>query len=46
VVREHNRAARDAALGVLNESQKKKAYDLLEKQLEESDKMMREPGGA
>ena len=45
-VREHNHAAQDAALAVLNESQKQKAYDLLEKQLEESDKMMREPGGA
>lgn len=44
-VRENNRTARDAAVAVLKESQKEKAYDLLEKQLEESDKMMREPGG-
>jgi hypothetical protein len=45
-VREHNHAAQDAALAVLNESQKQKAYDLLEKQLEESDKMLHEPGRA
>lgn len=44
-VRENNRAARDGAVAVLTESQKQKAYDLLEKQLEESDKMMRPPGG-
>ena len=44
-LRENNRVARDGAIGVLTELQKQKAYDLLEKQLEESDKMMREPGG-
>ena len=43
-VRENNRAARDGAVAVLREPQKQKAYELLEKQLEESDKMMRRPG--
>ena len=44
-VRENNRAARDGAVAVLREPQKQKAYELLEKQLEESDKLMRQPGG-
>ena len=41
----NNQAARDNAITLLKEPQKKKAYDMLEKQLEESDKMLREPGG-
>ena len=44
-VRENNRAARNDAIALLKEPQKKKAYDLLEKQLEKSDEMMRGPGG-
>ena len=44
-VRENNRAARNDAIALLKESQKKKAYDMLEKQLEKSDEMMRGPGG-
>jgi len=44
-VRENNKAARDSALVLLKEPQKKKAYDLLEKQLEEGDKLLRGPGG-
>jgi hypothetical protein len=43
-LRENDRAARDGAVAVLREPQKQKAYELLEKQLEESDKMMRRPG--
>jgi hypothetical protein len=44
-VRENNRSARNDAIAVLKEPQKKKAYDMLEKQLEKSDEMMRGPGG-
>jgi len=44
-VSQNNQAARDTALTLLKEPQKKKAYDMLEKQLEESDKMLRGPGG-
>ncbi|HEX5072825.1 MAG TPA: hypothetical protein VFW03_06470 [Gemmatimonadaceae bacterium] len=43
-LRTNNRTARDSALALLSEPQKKKASDMLEKQLEESDKMLREPG--
>jgi hypothetical protein len=44
-VRENNRVARNDAIALLKEPQKKKAYDLLEKQLEKSDELMRGPGG-
>lgn len=44
-LRQNNKTARDSALVLLKEPQKKKAYDMLEKQLEESDKMLRGPGG-
>ena len=44
-LRENNKMARDSAVALLKEPQKKKAYDLLEKQLEESDKLLRPPGG-
>jgi len=44
-VRENNRVARNDAIALLKEPQKKKAYDLLEKQLEKSDEMLRGPGG-
>lgn len=44
-IRENNKVARDSAVALLREPQKKKAYDMLEKQLEESDKMLRGPGG-
>lgn len=44
-VRQNNKTARDSAIVLLREPQKKKAYDWLEKQLEESDKLMRGPGG-
>jgi hypothetical protein len=40
----NNKAARDSALLLLKQPQKKKASDMLEKQLEESDKMLRAPG--
>jgi len=43
-LRTNNKTARDSAVLVLKEPQKKKAYDMLEKQLEESDKMLHEPG--
>jgi len=43
-IRENNKAARDSAVALLREPQKQKAYDLLEKQLEESDTMLRGPG--
>jgi len=43
-LRTNNKAARDSALALLKEPQKKKASDMLEKQLEESDKMLQEPG--
>jgi len=43
-LRQNNKAARDSAVVLLKEPQKKKAYDMLEKQLEESDKMLRGPG--
>jgi hypothetical protein len=45
-LRANNKTARDSAVTLLKEPQKKKAYDLLEKQLEESDKMLRAPGPA
>jgi hypothetical protein len=44
-VRQNNKAARDSAIVLLKDPQKEKAYDMLEKQLEESDKLMRGPGG-
>ena len=44
-VRANDKAARDSAVLLLKEPQKKKAYDMLEKQLEASDNMMRGPGG-
>jgi hypothetical protein len=44
-VRQNNKTARDSAIVLLKDPQKKKAYDMLEKQLEESDKMMHGPGG-
>jgi hypothetical protein len=44
-VRTNNKAASDSAVALLKEPQKQKAYDLLEKQLEESDKLLRPPGG-
>ena len=37
-------AKRNDAIAVLKEPQKKKAYDVFEKQLEQSDELMREPG--
>ena len=43
-IRANNKAATDSAVLLLKEPQKKKAYDMLEKQLEESDKMLHEPG--
>ena len=43
-LRTNNKAARDSAVLVLTEPQKKKANDMLEKQLEESDKMLHAPG--
>jgi len=43
-LRTNNKAARDSAILLLKEPQKKKAYDMLEKQLEEGDKLIREPG--
>jgi len=43
-LRTNDKTARDSALALLKAPQKKKASDLLEKQLEESDKMLREPG--
>jgi hypothetical protein len=43
-LRTNNKTARDSALALLKEPQKKKASDMLEKQLEESDKMLHEPG--
>jgi hypothetical protein len=44
-VRANDKAARDSAVLLLKEPQKKKAYDMLEKQLEASDSMMRGSGG-
>jgi hypothetical protein len=44
-VRQNNKTARDSAIVLLKDPQKNKAYDMLEKQLEESDKLMRGPGG-
>jgi hypothetical protein len=44
-LRANDKAARDSAVALLKEPQKKKASDLLEKQLEEGDKMLHEPGG-
>ena len=43
-LRANNKTARDSAVLLLKEPQKKKAYDMLEKQLEESDKMLHAPG--
>jgi hypothetical protein len=43
-LRANNKAARDSALLLLTDPQKKKAYDMLEKQAEEGDKLIREPG--
>jgi hypothetical protein len=43
-LRTNDKTARDSALALLKEPQKKKASDMLEKQLEESDKMLHEPG--
>ena len=43
-LRTNNKTARDSAVLLLKEPQKKKAYDMLEKQLEESDKMLHVPG--
>lgn len=43
-LRANNKAARDSAVLLLKEPQKKKAYDMLEKQLEEGDKLIRPPG--
>ena len=43
-LRTNNKTARDSALALLKEPQKQKASDMLEKQLEESDKMLHEPG--
>ena len=43
-IRANNKAASDSAVLLLKEPQKQKAYDMLEKQLEESDKMLRGPG--
>ncbi len=43
-LRTNNKTARDSALALLKERQKKKASDMLEKQLEASDKMLHEPG--
>ncbi len=44
-LRTNNKTAQDSALALLKEPQKKTASDMLEKQLEESDKMLHEPGG-
>jgi len=44
LLRANDKTARDSALALLTEPQKKKASDMLEKQLEESDKMLHEPG--
>ena len=44
-VRENNHAARTEAIALLKDSQKTKAFDLLEKQQQKSDEMMRGPGG-
>jgi hypothetical protein len=44
-VQEHNHRARTEAIALLTDSQKAKAYDLLEKQQKKSDEMMRRPGG-
>ena len=43
-LRTNNKTARDSALAMLKEPQRRKASDMLEKQLEESDKMLHEPG--
>jgi len=43
-IRSNNKTARDSAIVLLKEPQKKKAYDMLEKQLEDSDKLMRGAG--
>src|SRR4030095_9626749 len=43
-LRANNKTARDSAVILLKEPQKKKAYDMLEKQLKESDKMRHSPG--
>lgn len=43
-LRTNNKAARDSAIVLLKEPQKKKASDMLEKQLEDGDKLIREPG--
>ena len=43
-IRSNNKTARDSAIVMLEEPQKKKAYDMLEKQLEDNDKLMRGPG--
>jgi hypothetical protein len=43
-IRSNNKTARDSAIVLLKEQQKKKAYDMLEKQLEDNDKLMRGPG--
>jgi hypothetical protein len=43
-IRANNKAASDSAVLLLKEPQKQKAYDMLEKQLEESDQMLRGPG--
>jgi hypothetical protein len=44
-VQEHNHAARTEAVALLKDAQKAKAYDLLEKQQQKSDALMRGPGG-
>ena len=43
-LRTNDKTARESALALLKDPQKQKASDMLEKQLEESDKMLREPG--
>ena len=43
-IRSNNKTARDSAIVLLKDSQKKKAYDLLEKQQEDADKLLRGPG--
>lgn len=43
-LRTNNKVARDSAVLLLKDPQKKKAYDMLEKQLEAGDKLIREPG--
>jgi hypothetical protein len=43
-IRSNNKTARDSAIVLLKEPQKKKAYDMLEKQLEDSDKLLRGRG--